>query len=50
MFDKDFKHDATKLIFARCQSQLAPFGSEIQFKKGIDNSLPEFLSREYLTS
>lgn len=30
MFDKDFKHDASKLIFARWQAQLAPFNFEIQ--------------------
>ncbi|KAG5580640.1 hypothetical protein H5410_051267 [Solanum commersonii] len=50
MFDKDFKHDASKLIFARWQAQLAPFDFEIHYKKGSDNSLPDFLSREYLAS
>ena len=50
LFDKDFKHDASKLIFSRWQAQLAPFDFEIQYKKGIDNSLRDFLSREYLTS
>ncbi|KAG5586674.1 hypothetical protein H5410_047108 [Solanum commersonii] len=34
MFDKDFKHDASKLIFVRWQAQLAPFDFEIQYKKG----------------
>jgi len=48
MFDKDFKHDASKLIFTRWQAQLAPFDFEIQYKKGVDNSLPDFLSREYI--
>ncbi|KAL3359794.1 hypothetical protein AABB24_016335 [Solanum stoloniferum] len=48
MFDKDFKHDASKLMFARWQAQLAPFDFEILYKKGSDNSLPDFLSREYL--
>ncbi|KAG5599206.1 hypothetical protein H5410_030576 [Solanum commersonii] len=41
-------HDASKLIFARWQAQLNPFDFEIQYKKGVDNSLPDFLSREYL--
>jgi len=50
MFNKDFKHDASKLIFARWQAQLAPFDFEIHYKKGSDNSLPDFLSREYLSS
>ncbi|KAG5605135.1 hypothetical protein H5410_026627 [Solanum commersonii] len=50
MFNKDFKHDPSKLIFARWQAQLAPFDLEIQSKKGRDNSLPDFLSREYLNS
>ena len=27
---------------------LAPFDFEILYKKGIDNSLPDFLTREYL--
>ena len=48
MFNKDFKHDASKLIFARWQAQLAPFDYEIQYKRGSENSLPDFLSREYL--
>ncbi|KAG5619572.1 hypothetical protein H5410_004790 [Solanum commersonii] len=34
MFNKDFKHDASKLIFARWQAQLAPFDFEIHYKKG----------------
>jgi len=50
MFNKDFKHDASKLIFSRWQAQLAPFDFEIQYKKGSDNSLSDFLSREYLNS
>ncbi|KAG5590575.1 hypothetical protein H5410_041089 [Solanum commersonii] len=34
MFDKDFKHDASKLMFARWQAQLAPFYFGIFYKKG----------------
>jgi len=45
---KGFKHDASKIMFARWQAQLAPFDFDIQYKKGIDNSLPDFLSREYI--
>lgn len=50
MFEKDFKDDASKLMFVRWQAQLAPFDFEIQYKKGINNSLPDFLSSEYLSS
>lgn len=35
-------------MFAKWQSQLAPFDFEIVYKKGTDNSLPDFLTREYL--
>ncbi|KAG5592168.1 hypothetical protein H5410_042682 [Solanum commersonii] len=31
-------------------AQLSPFDFEIHYKKGSDNSLPDFLSREYLSS
>ncbi|KAG5579991.1 hypothetical protein H5410_050618 [Solanum commersonii] len=48
LLQKDFKYDASKLIFSRWQAQLDPFDFEIQYKKGVDNSLPDFLSREYL--
>ena len=48
MFNKDFKHDVSKQMFARWQSHLAPFDFEIIYKKGTDNSLPDFLTREYL--
>ena len=48
MFNKDFKHDVSKQMFARWQANLAPFNFEIQYIKGINNSLPDFLSREYL--
>ena len=48
MFTKDFKHDVSKQMFARWQANLAQFDFEIQYKKGEDNSLPDFLTREYL--
>lgn len=48
MFNKDCKHDVSKQLFARWQALLAPFDFEIHYKKGEDNSLPDFLTREYL--
>ena len=48
MFNKDFKHDVSKQMFARWQANLAPFDFEIVYKKGTDNSLPDYLTREYL--
>lgn len=48
MFNKDFKHDVSKQMFARWQAQLAAFDFEIIYKKGTDNNLPDFLTREYL--
>ena len=48
IFNKDVKHDVSKQMFARWQALLAPFDFEILYKKGIDNSLPDFLTREYL--
>lgn len=35
MFDKDIKHQASKIIFTRPQAQLAPFNFEIQYKRGV---------------
>ena len=48
MFQKDFKHDVSKQMFARWQAHLAPFDFEIVYKKGEENNLPDFLTREYL--
>ncbi|KAK9689718.1 hypothetical protein RND81_09G076800 [Saponaria officinalis] len=48
MFLKDFKHDVSKQMFARWQAHLAPFDFKIVYKKGEDNHLPDFLTREYL--
>ncbi|KAL3510958.1 hypothetical protein ACH5RR_030359 [Cinchona calisaya] len=48
MFNKDFKNDTSKQMFARWQAQLTPFDFEIFYKKGSENSLPDFLSREFL--
>ena len=49
MFNKDFKHDVSKQMFAGWQAHLAPFDFEIIYKKGEDNSLPDFLTREYIS-
>lgn len=49
MFNKDFKHDVSKQMFARWQAHLAPFDFDIVYKKGEDNSLPDFLTREYIS-
>ena len=38
----------SKQIFARWQAILSAFDFEIEFIKGIDNSLPNFLTREFL--
>ena len=48
MFNKDFKHDVSKQMFARWQAYLAPFDFTILYKKGTENNLPDFLIREYL--
>jgi len=38
----------SKQIFARWQAILSAFDFEIEFIKSIDNSLPNFLTREFL--
>ncbi|KAG5594633.1 hypothetical protein H5410_035865 [Solanum commersonii] len=50
MFNKDFKHDASKLMFARWQAQLSPFDFEILYKKGNYSDIPVslFLSEKWL--
>ncbi|XP_071686784.1 uncharacterized protein [Rutidosis leptorrhynchoides] len=48
MFTKDFKHDDSKQMFARWQAHLAPFDFQIIYKKGEENSIPDFLTREFL--
>ena len=35
-------------MFARWQAHLAPFNFSIEHIKGETNSLPDFLSREYI--
>jgi len=38
----------SKQIFARWQAILSAFDFEIEFIKGVSNSLPDFLAREFL--
>lgn len=45
---KDVKNLVSKHIFARWQSLLSFFDFEIEHIEGIKNSLPDFLTREFL--
>lgn len=44
---KDVKNLVSKQIFARWQAILSSFDFNIQFIKGENNSLPNFLTREF---
>ena len=48
ILEKDVKNIISKQIFARWQALLGNFDFEIEFIKGENNSLPDFLSRECL--
>ena len=48
VLQKDVKCIASKQIFARWQAILSIFDFEIQFIKGSNNSLPDYLTREFL--
>ena len=48
MLEKDVKNLVSKHIFTRWQALLSNFDFEIEFIKGENNSLPDFLSREFL--
>ena len=48
ILQKDFKNMASKKIFARWQEILSVFDFDIEFIKGSNNSLPDFLTREFL--
>ena len=48
VLQKDVKNLASKQIFARWQALLSVFDFEIEFIKGTSNSLPDFLTREFL--
>jgi hypothetical protein len=45
---QDIKNLASKQIFARWQSELSAFDFDIEYIKGENNSLPDFLTREFL--
>jgi len=48
LLQKDVQNLVSKQIFARWQAILSAFDFEIEFIKGINNSLPDFLTREFL--
>ena len=50
VLEKDIENIASKHIFARWQSILSIFDFEIEYIKGSQNSIPEFLTREFLQS
>jgi len=45
---KDVENIASKQIFARWQAILSAFDFDIEYIKGINNSIPDFLTREFL--
>ena len=45
---QDVKNLASKQIFARWQAILSIFDFDIEYLKGTSNSLPDYLTREYL--
>jgi len=48
VLQKDVQNLVSKQIFARWQGILSAFDFEIEFIKGSANSLPDFLTREFL--
>jgi hypothetical protein len=48
VLQKDVKNIASKQIFARWQAILSSFDFKIEYIKGESNSLPNFLTREFL--
>ena len=48
VLEKDVQNIASKQIFARWQSILSIFDFEIEYLKGSENSVPDFLTREFL--
>jgi hypothetical protein len=45
---KDVENIASKQIFARWQAILSAFDFDIEYIKGSENSIPDFLTREFL--
>jgi hypothetical protein len=48
VLEKDVKNIASKQIFARWQAILSIFDFKIEYIKGSQNSIPNFLTREFL--
>nr|KYP41501.1 polyprotein [Cajanus cajan] len=48
VLEKDVKNLVSKQIFARWQSLISCFDFQIEFIKGKNNSIPDFLTREFL--
>ena len=50
VLEKDVQNIASKQIFARWQAILSVFDFDLEFIKGSQNSIPDFLTREFLQS
>ena len=48
ILQKDVKNLVSKQIFARWQAILSVFDFKIEYIKGKDNALPDYLTREFL--
>jgi len=48
VLQKDVQNLVSKQIFARWQAILSAFDFEIEFIRGVNNSLPDFFTREFL--
>ena len=48
VLQKDVQNLVSKEIFARWQAILSSFDFDIEFIKGVNNSLPDFLTRKFL--
>jgi hypothetical protein len=48
VLEKDVQNIASKQIFARWQAILSIFDFNIEYIKGSQNSIPDFLTREFL--
>ena len=50
VLEKDVQNIASKQIFARWQAILSVFYFDLEFIEGSQNSIPDFLTREFLQS
>jgi hypothetical protein len=48
VLEKDVQNIASKQIFARWQAILSIFDFDIEYIKGSQNSIPDFLTSEFL--